>query len=367
MLPRLGLSFSALRLGIRPNTIIRRSTRIGALATTSYLTPTFHRDGLHINLGCFEPKNVMHSSKITIRQLHTSRPVRRPSFNDPFGNRPPTFKFINISPVVKLFAVIGFISVLFFVLPFLFVVFFPLIIAFVAASQFRAFRRKKILEMVGVALKRSSMKLSNVTLKEMVGLYFRPQFQDAEALGIFKNIGGIYTQLGMQPPSSADFFTKGDFTHARRFLSFVEARVMESLEKDENGIRSQLFGPDYNFKREDVEFSSDSLKAFGRMFNNEVFSGFSFTMLSRDNNGVMKPAAIVSIVSTGSIFDGSSDPYNLHFSNDDIKHPMVIYVNVVNTFSLKTFFITDIGETGRRGHYTVRKDSSGNREFTYHN
>lgn len=300
--------------------------------------------------------------KMALRNFHSTPRNMVLGGRDPFRKSPfnnPRFIF-SISPfsfILSTLLFAGFITMIVFVLPFLLALLFPMVIFGIGWYQFKAFRTRKLMQLLDHAFNQTKMKLSSTTRRELIMKQMVPKFKSFTQL---KDFSGFPFKVSQ---AFTDKFQSGEFPNADRFLSFVKSRLDESFYKNEHNIKSIVLGSDTAYVPGHMELVTNSYSFVSSVRNNENIQAFSFMLLNMGSEGVRKPVALVYIVTKANPGDELL-MFTGDYIDDSKLSPMVIYVRALSPFS-KCCFITDVGETGANAQYSVKRKKDGSKEYTY--
>lgn len=296
------------------------------------------------------------------RLFHTTTPRYMP----PYPNQPP-FKVYRISPIVAVLTGIGFLMLLFAVLPFIFTFFFPLIIAGICAYQFSKWKRKVLFQDILRHLKTSTMKVNYNTVKALhvksLDKIVRLEQQNAK---VFED---LLKSFDADLRARLDKFSSAK---ADKLLRFIDDRLLEAIETNEQGIRNYFLGDDVGRWVEDnyqLELDTTQYKTNAQVVDGELIMLLVFPLYLKSNSNPRKHLANVSLALLQGLFEGMNGANYLEFlssiSETDAECQMVIAVQPVTNFSTKLFVISTDGRSGDwYSKYDSKEDSDGHTEYT---
>lgn len=296
------------------------------------------------------------------RFLHSSAPRRMP----PIPNGPP-FKVYRASPFMVLLVGVGFFMLLFAVLPFIFTFFFPLIIAGICAYQFSKWKRRSLFQLILKRLKASTMKVNSNTVKAL----------HIKSLDRIVKVEQKHTDMFQDLLKSfdADLRARLDKTssaNADKLLSYLDDRLLEAMENNEEGIRSYFLGDDVNSWVEDnyeLELYTKQYKTNAQIVDGELVMLLTFPLYLKSNSNPRKHLANVSLAILQKTPTETSGANYLDFlssiSKNDSECPMLIAVQPVTNLSTKLFIMSTEGRSGDwHSKFDAKQDSSGHTEYT---
>lgn len=295
------------------------------------------------------------------RQFHQSSRI-----NIQFPPNNSNFRIYRFSPIILICMFIGCLFLFILMLPIIFSVFFPLIIGGIIIYQFKRWKMSRMFNEMYRALQRTELKISSRTLAELQNRYLKT-ISNGTGVEINEILNRFYKVMNMETPKIWNDPISQQ--RAERFLTFLNARVRESIDHNEHGIRSYFMGDNSSvWINEGYHLKIDTAhnKIVGQNINGDLILSISYKLILASTNEYQY-LADVSVVILDDVLKKTGKFMVLNdMAEQDIKSPMIIAIRSINTLLPKSFIITDIGESGKPPNYTVHTTKSGNKEFTYH-
>lgn len=293
------------------------------------------------------------------RSFHTTRPLGM--F---FGGGRPPFKVYRISPMMVIFAGVGFFVLAFTIVPLIFTFFLPLFIGTVVICQFNKWRRNVMLQEVKSCLKKSSMRVSSNTVRSL-------HFKSVENLlkAEQRNVQGFRDILKQFDPTLGSKFEHSSAADANRLLSFINDRLLEAIESDEQGIRTYFLGNNVdNWVKDNYELELDTnqYKTNGRMVGRDALMVLTFPLYLKSANHPRKHLANVSLVVSDLLKSPQKppSPFPLQFLSDT-EFQMVLSIRPISLISTTQFILTTQGRSGDMySKYDIQETPDHHTEYT---
>lgn len=296
------------------------------------------------------------------RLFHVTRP--KEMFSSFGGGRPP-FKIYRISPIMALFAGVGFFVLAFAIIPFVFTFFLPIFIGTVVIIQFNKWRRNVMMREIVTSLKRSTMHVNYRTVRALhiksLENVLKAEQQNSDA---FKDVlkrfdSALGSQLDHSSAADAD-----------RLLGFINERLLEAIEKDEGGVRSYFLGNDVDSWVKDnyeLELDPNQIRTKGRVLGQEALIVLSFPLYLKSSTHPRKHLAnVLFVVSSKSLRGSLNAPFpfqGLPTGNEECQ--MVLSIRPTSVISTRQFILTTAGRSGDwYSKYDVRETSDNHTEYT---